>query len=321
LFLSAFIGVYRRLLFVFSRSGTMAVYKRTYHGYDGPLTPERWRFLVLPRYTFDEMRKNRKLNNFFMFCFAWPLVCILFVYMNHNLSLLRMLHMNALQMMTVDANFFLIFLGVQSMLAFFVAAFGGPSLVAPDVANNAIPLYLSRPFSRLEYVLGKASVLAILLSLMTWVPGLLLFLLEGNFSGASWMWDNRGIAIGVFLGSWVWIVVLTCQALAFSAWVRMKHLSSAMLFIVYFGSSAFGLAINVILHTSWGSLLDISHIMGSVWISLFGPGAAAHARGAVFFNIQGRGTPLWTSWLMLALLCGFCLRLLNKKIQAVEVVK
>src|ERR1035438_5064587 len=147
----------------------MAVYKRTYHGYDGPMTPERWRFLVLPRYTFDEMRKNRKLTNFFMFSFAWPLVCIAFIYMNHNLSLLRMLHMSALQIMQVDVNFFLIFLGVQSMLAFFVAAFTGPSLVAPDLANNAIPLYLSRPFSRVEYVLGKASVLAILLSLMTWI--------------------------------------------------------------------------------------------------------------------------------------------------------
>ena len=299
----------------------MAVYKRTYHGYDGPMTSERWRFLVLPRYTFDEMRKNRKLFMFFSLCFAWPLLCVLFIYMNHNLSLLRMLHLNATQGIQIDANFFLIFLGVQSMLAFFVAAFGGPSLVAPDLANNAIPLYLSRPFSRLEYVLGKASVLMILLSLMTWVPGLLLFLLEGNFSGMSWIWDNRNIAVGVFFGSWVWIIVLTCQALAFSAWVKMKHLSSAMLFIVYFGSSAFGAAINGILHTHWGSVLDISHIMGSVWVSLFGQDVAKHVRGAVFFNIQGSGTPLWTSWLMVALICGFCLRLLNKKIQAVEVVK
>src|ERR1017187_5990278 len=189
----------------------MAVYKRTYHGYDGPMTSERWRFLVLPRYTFDEMRKNRKLLMFFNLCFAWPLLCVLFIYMNHNLSLLRMLHLNATQGIQIDANFFLIFLGVQSMLAFFVAALGGPSLVAPDLANNAIPLYLSRPFSRLEYVLGKASVLMILLSLMTWIPGLLLFALEGNFSGVSWMWENSRIAVGVFFGSWVWIIVLTCQ--------------------------------------------------------------------------------------------------------------
>jgi ABC-2 type transport system permease protein len=299
----------------------MAVYKRTYHGYDGPLTSERWRFLVLPRYTFDEMRKNRRLFNFFMFCFAWPLVCTLFIYMDHNASLLRMLHLNVAQALAVDANFFLIYMGVQCFLGVFVAAFGGPSLIAPDLVNNAIPLYLSRPFSRLEYVLGKASVLMLLLSLMTWVPGLLLFLLEGNFSGASWMWANLNIASGIFFGSWVWIILLTCQALAYSTWARMKHLSSAMMFIVYFGSSAFGAAVNGILHTRWGGLLDISHIMGSVWISLFGEAATKSVRGAVFFNIQGGGTPLWTNWLMVVLICGFCLRLLNRKIQAVEVVK
>src|SRR5258706_1922963 len=123
----------------------MAVYKRTYHGYDGPITSERWRFLVLPRYTFDEMRKNKRLFNFFMFCFAWPVVSIFFIYLNHNLSLLRMLRINSSQVLQIDAKFFLIYLGIQSMLAFFVAAFSGPALVAPDVANNAIPLYWPVP--------------------------------------------------------------------------------------------------------------------------------------------------------------------------------
>ena len=57
------------------------------------------------------------------------------------------------------------------MLALFLAAFVGPGQVSPDLANNALSLYLARPFSRAEYVLGKMSVLVILLSLMTWVPG------------------------------------------------------------------------------------------------------------------------------------------------------
>ena len=50
--------------------------------------------------------------------------------------------------------------------------------MSPDLRNNGLPLYLSRPFSRTEYVLGKMSVLLILLSAITWVPGLLLFLFQ-----------------------------------------------------------------------------------------------------------------------------------------------
>src|SRR5258706_2930068 len=125
----------------------------------------------------------------------------------------------------------------------------------------------------------------------------------------------------MFFGAWVWILVLTCQSLAFSAWVRIKHLGAAMLFISYFGSTAFGAAMNAVLHTHWGSLIDISHLMGSVWVTLFGEDIKS-VRGAVFFNVGREGdTPIWTCWMMLILLCGFCLVMLNKKIPGVEVVQ
>ena len=64
----------------------------------------------------------------------------------------------------------------KSMAIFaFAAILGplvGPVLVSPDLVNNALPLYFSRPFSRAEYVLGKVSVLALLLSLVGGVMGL-----------------------------------------------------------------------------------------------------------------------------------------------------
>ena len=46
-----------------------------------------------------------------------------------------------------------------------------------------MPLYLCRPFSRAEYVLGKMSVLVFLLSLITWVPGLILFVIQAQPGG------------------------------------------------------------------------------------------------------------------------------------------
>ena len=44
-----------------------------------------------------------------------------------------------------------------------------PSLIAADLSNNALSLYLSRPITRRDYVLGKMAVLAILLSPITWM--------------------------------------------------------------------------------------------------------------------------------------------------------
>lgn len=299
----------------------MAVYKRTYHGYDGPLTDGRWRFLVLPRYTFEEMRKNKKLFNFFMASFAWPVIAMFLIYLNHNASLLRLFKLTSSQVLNIDSRFFLMFLGIQSMLGFFIAAFAGPSLIAPDLANNALPLYLARPFSRTEYVLGKAAVLIIMLSMMTWVPGLILFLLESNLSGMNWMWINIRVVAGIFFGAWVWILVLTSMCLAFSAWVRWKHLGSVAIFASFFAAAAFGNASNLILNTHWGSLLDISHSVGTIWIWLFDEDLHSGA-GAVFFSVSRTGvTPTWACAGALIALCAFCMYMLNKKIRGTEVVQ
>ena len=155
----------------------MAVYKKTYRPYDGALTPSFTRFLVIPRYAFEEMRKSRFLTIFFLASFIYPLICALIIYVQHNVSALNLLGVQgANRLISINATFFLNFLGWQSMLAFFLAAFIGPGQVSPDLANNALSLYLARPFSRVEYVLGKMWILIVLMSLMTWVPGLLLFI-------------------------------------------------------------------------------------------------------------------------------------------------
>ena len=58
--------------------------------------------------------------------------------------------------------------------------------ICNDLDNNALPLYLVRPFSRVDYILGKFSVLAILLSGVTWVPALLLYGLQVYYAPEGW---------------------------------------------------------------------------------------------------------------------------------------
>src|SRR6516225_9363212 len=194
----------------------MAVYKKTYRPYDGELTASFRRFLVIPRYAFEEMRKSRFLTVFFLASFIYPLICALIIYVQHNVSALNLLGVgNANSLISINTTFFLNFLGWQSMLALFLAAFTGPGQVSPDLANNALSLYLARPFSRVEYVLGKMWILIVLMSLMTWVPGLMLFGLQAYLEeGWTWMHDNTNLAAGIFFGAWVWILMLALLALA-----------------------------------------------------------------------------------------------------------
>src|SRR6266566_9252235 len=177
----------------------MAVYKKTYRPYDGELTPSVTRFLVIPRYAFEDMRKSRFLTIFFLASFVYPLICALIIYVQHNVSALNLLGLeNANRLISINVTFFMSLLGWQSMMALFLAAFTGPSQVSPDLANNALSLYHARPFSRVEYVIGKMSILLALMSLMTWVPGLLLFALQGYLESWQWMKDNARLASGIF---------------------------------------------------------------------------------------------------------------------------
>ncbi len=207
------------------------------------------------------------------------------------------------------------------MLALFLAAFIGPGLVSPDLANNALSLYLARPFSRLEYVLGKMSVLMLLMSLMTWIPALLLYALEAYLEGGGWGADNLRIAWGMFFGAWVWIILLSLLALALSAWVKWKPAAGALMFGVFFVAAAFGAVINAVQRTNWGSLFNIGYLVGSVWVQLM-EGGARSTNGAVFFRVpQGEELPIGWCWFALLALAAMCLYMLARKIRGAEVAR
>jgi ABC-2 type transport system permease protein len=301
----------------------MAVYKKTYRPYDGEVTPSWSRFMVIPRYAFGELHGKRFLTIFFLASFIYPLISALIIYVQHNASALNLLGVGqgARNLISINVTFFMSLLGWQSIMALFLAAFIGPGLVSPDLSNNALALYLARPFSRVEYVVGKLSVLAILMSLMTWVPGLLCFGLQGYLEGWQWMQDNSRLASGVFFGAWVWILILSLLALALSAWVKWKPAAGALMFGVFFVASAFGALINGVQRTRWGNLFNISHLIGVVWVQLFeGPNQTTN--GAVFFRvIQGEQLPLWTAWMALFVLALICLYMLTRKIRGAEVVR
>ena len=206
-------------------------------------------------------------------------------------------------------------------MVLFLAAFVGPGQVSPDLANNALSLYLARPFSRVEYVLGKMSVLVILASLMTWVPALLLIALQGYMEGWQWMVDNARLAWAFFFSAWIWILLVSLLALALSAWVKWRAAAGALMFGLFFVLSTFGAVINGVERTNWGHLFNVSYLVGSVWVWLF-EGANPTTNGAVFFRApRGETLPLWTSWVGLAVLALICLYMLAKKIRGAEVVR
>ena len=295
----------------------MAVYKRNYRPYDGDYTPLNWRFLVIPRYAISSLFESRALLSFYLGTFISALLAAAFIYLVNSATAQALIGLKDASFLTVDGFFFMKYLGIQAFFCFLLTAWVGPGLVAVDFANDALPLFLSRPFTRGDYLLGKFTVIASLLSTITWVPGLFLFGLQSSLAGWTWFAKNLWIAGSIVLGSVIWIIVLTMMVLAVSAWVRWKIAATALMAVIFFVIPGFGEVFNEVLRTYWGKLLNLSYLIAIVWKDLFKVPISVSGDGIT----SGRDVPLWSAWAMLALVTSLSLWMLNKRLRAREVVR
>jgi len=303
----------------------VAVYKRAYRPYEGALTRERTRFLVMPRYALREVFESRLLVGFLALCFAPVLVQAAIVYVGNSPAAKALLGItpdaDRQGLFVIGAEFFHAFFVAQGVLAFFLTAWVAPVLVAPDLVNGALPLYLSRPFSRADYVLGKAAVLFILLSGITWVPGLAVFGLQAGLAGPGWVATNYRSAVAILAGALVWIAVLTLLGLAISAWVRWRLVASGALFAIFFAGTAFGEIWRAAVRDSWGRLANLSYMVELVWRNLFALDLPRTLAQEMLDDRRVADPPVWAAWLALSSVCAACLWLLSRRLKAREVVR
>ena len=70
------------------------------------------------------------------------------------------------------------FLEQQEIFVFFITVYVGAGLIANDRRANALQIYLSKPLTRAEYIFGKLAILMAFLLLVTWVPAMLLLIVQ-----------------------------------------------------------------------------------------------------------------------------------------------
>jgi ABC-2 type transport system permease protein len=293
----------------------MAVYKRTYKAYKGPLTPAWSRFTVLSRYGLQTLFNSRAFTAYTVLCFLPFLIGLVYIYAVHNTALLAMFNVRDTNGISDSVNniWFVGFLGWEVFMGFIAAAWVGPGMVTKDFANHSVQLYLSRPISRAEYLVGKVSVLAALLSCITWIPALLLFFVKAELQGHGWLWENLWMAGSIILSSLIWIAVISLISMAVAVWVRWRIAATALMLAVLFLLPALGVVLNLILRTQWGMLLNIPHLIAIVWTHLFRLDAINRHRSG--FDL----VPLWSAWAALLSFCAFCVWMLNSKLRAREV--
>jgi ABC-type transport system involved in multi-copper enzyme maturation permease subunit len=291
----------------------LSVYKHSYRAYTGRVTPLWSRVVVLARYGLYEIWSSKITIGLFTLSMLPSIVFLILIYLSNN-PLARMLiaRGNTPPGMTINGEFFLVLLEVQCWLALVFTAWIAPRLITFDLADNALPILLSHPISRVGYVAGKFAALFGSLSLVTWVPCLLLFAYQGYSSPQGWTGANMQIASGLVTGAMLWIGLLTFLGLALSSWVKWRVVATGIIIAAVVVPAGVGGIVTGILSTRWGFLLNVPVSMTQLWGRLLG------AREVMPPDLS---LPSAAILIMLALVSLLCVAMLNARIRAREVVR
>jgi ABC-type transport system involved in multi-copper enzyme maturation permease subunit len=200
------------------------------------------------------------------------------------------------------------FLSGQDFFVFIMTIYVGAGLIANDRRANALQIYLSKPLLRTEYIAGKAAVLFFFLLLITWVPGILLLvvqvLLAGNF---QFLRNNLFLFPAITVASLLQVMLATFTMLALSSLSK----SSRYVSILYAGIFFFTLAIYGVLYL----------ITGSSAVSWVSPTASLAQVVDVIFRLTPRYvTPWQVSLIVLLGLIVVSISVLERRVRGVEVV-
>jgi ABC-2 type transport system permease protein len=200
------------------------------------------------------------------------------------------------------------FLDWQNIFVFFVTILIGAGLIAEDRRANALQIYLSKPITRVEYIVGKLAVLFAFLVFVTWVPAMLLLLLQALFSGSfEFMRNNLFLLPAITLFAALQVFVSAFAMLALSSLSRSRRFVAMM----YAGIIFFTAALNQ-------ALVGITSSRAWAWIS---PGDSLDVIGDAAFRIVSTPPiPLPVAVAVIAALVVASIVVLERRVRGVEVV-
>ena len=291
----------------------MAIFQKAYKGYNGPITPLWERTFVIFRYALADVFRSRLFAGFFAICFLLPLALISGLYAYHNLVLLLQFQVDINDLDVIDGNAFAIMMQVPQLFLIFIMVMAlGPAMISPDLRNNAMPLYLSRPINKASYIVGKLLVLVVLGSLISWIPAMLLVAIQGYLAGDGWLLENLHIPFAAFATSMVWIVCLSLIAFTISSFVQWKAVGRIAFFMVISMGSTVGEVFQDIFGGWGGQMLNVNAAMQTVLVELYQTESSQ-------IGIRA-DMPLGPAMLALLLISAIAVIILSRRIRAYQVV-
>jgi ABC-2 type transport system permease protein len=279
----------------------MPIHDQGYRHYTGERILHGRAWWVIARAAVTERLRERRFLALLLF--GWSLFAVRAVQLYLGTTVLRS------PLLAVSESTFHEFLNQQRAFVFFITIYAGAGLIANDKQANALQIYLSKPITRADYITGKMMSLALLLISVTWVPAVLLVLLQVLFSGSfDFVAAHPALVPAITVASFLQVLVATLLILALSSLSRSRRFVA----ILYAALVLFAATFDRAVYSATGSPLSV----------LISPqNTLAIVTDWIFGTPQDDTTvPVYVAVAALAVILGLCVWILERRVRAVEAV-
>jgi ABC-type transport system involved in multi-copper enzyme maturation permease subunit len=285
--------------------------EKGYTHWDGTLAERRFPWMPITRTGIRLAFRKKSFKFFFAAAFMPAFVALAGLYISERLDDFKAVIRGNQALLNIDPKYFKTFLTNGSLLftLILVLAFAAAGLIADDLKHNSLQIYFARPLGKKDYILGKVSVIAFFVLVLTALPWLLLIVFKLIFAGNfKFLLQYPWLPLSILGYSALLTVFFGCYILLLSASSRNTRYVIVLIFGVYYFS---------------GVLAEILRgIFRNPYTSLFSLPANLQQAGAVLFGQKlPVAIPAVWSFLVLAAICALAAVVLNRKIRSVEVIK
>jgi ABC-2 type transport system permease protein len=154
--------------------------------------------------------------------------------------------------LTPTSETFRQFLDQQQTFVFFVTVYVGAGLIANDRRANALQIYLSKPLTRTEYIFGKLAILMTFLALVTWLPAIVLLIVQISFAGNfTFFSSNLFLFPAITVFSFIQVTTVASAMLALSSLSKSsRYVGILYTAVIFFTQAIYGVLYAVTRSTS-----------------------------------------------------------------------
>jgi ABC-type transport system involved in multi-copper enzyme maturation permease subunit len=287
------------------------VREKGYIHWDGRLVERRFPGWPIARTGVNLAFRKKRFKVLFAGAFVPAFVFLVGLYVSERLDDFKAFLQGSDRLLNIGPKYFAAYLTNNGFLFLIVLllGFGAGGLIADDLKHNSLQLYFSRPLGKKDYLLGKMSVVAFFVLVLTALPGLVLFVFKLIFAGNfKFFLQYPWLPLSIVGYSALLTVFFAFYILLLSALSKNARYVFILIFGVYiFSNILFGI---------------LQGIFRTPYMALFSVGANLQQAGAYVFGQKlPYSVPAAWSFAVLAAICALSAIVLDRKIRSVEVIK